>query len=182
MQRFIQGIDYLNNRHYIFIYHLIDPLTQELCYVGQTGDVIKRYDQHCTWRGCSSNHFKAWWIARLMTRDRKPIMTVVEAVRFDQADQSEHDAIRACWNAGHPLLNAISGKAIPRCLYLDRLLRSRMHLECGAFGNYPFEDAIKACWHCVDIRRGAQCWLQHAHKAGQKARGSRKRITLPNPY
>jgi predicted GIY-YIG superfamily endonuclease len=163
-----------------FIYTLIDPLTSEVCYVGQTDDVPRRYTQHLSWR--DGNVLKVRWVNNLVTSELKPIMEVIEAVEPDRANQAERDAIWRFWNSGSPLLNQLESTKLPPCVYYKRINESRIHTERRIFDSYGPAARIESCYHCRRIRFALRKWTDWAYNQGVKARRSKRRITMISPY
>lgn len=165
----------------IFIYTLTDPFTSEICYVGQTDDVEKRYAQHIKNR--HTTILKGRWMNNLtVTLKRNPIMTVIESVEPLEADRAELAAIYRYWDEGSPLLNRLSEKRIPPCVYNARIAASRIQTDYRFINPDWLRHLIEGCGHCINIRFYVRKWLDHAYEQGRKARRSGKRLLITSPY
>jgi predicted GIY-YIG superfamily endonuclease len=91
-----------------FIYVLIDPVItsyEEIFYVGQTADLLERFNQHCKDRSESA---KCERIEGIIRRGRLPIMrTVCWTASTREADFKEAYYIEYYRELGHPLTNRI---------------------------------------------------------------------------
>ena len=61
----------------LFIYSLIDPITNEVRYVGKTYNPEKRYKQHIYKSKIGKTH-RDFWIQKLIKIGQKPIINVIE--------------------------------------------------------------------------------------------------------
>lgn len=71
-----------------YIYRLIDPLTHETRYVGQTINPEKRLRQHLSQRDACAD--KREWVESLKAQGRQPIMEVLDAVEQDASRAERH--------------------------------------------------------------------------------------------
>jgi group I intron endonuclease len=69
-----------------FIYALKCPDTNNVMYVGQTTDVKKRKNQHCS-AGDKSN--KGLWVKSLLTQGKKPIFEIIEECDISEVNERE---------------------------------------------------------------------------------------------
>lgn len=60
-----------------YIYALVDPDTDEVRYIGKTGDPSKRLSQHCA-TGAKPTDERSRWIASLKAQAKKPKLVVIE--------------------------------------------------------------------------------------------------------
>jgi hypothetical protein len=99
----------LSNWPMVYFYTLSDPITKEICYVGQTSDPHTRFYQHCrTGKGhYDGNAQKTLWLFYLSAvHDALPIMTIVDCMIDNGSVQKrEYEIIEKMRNEGHPLLN-----------------------------------------------------------------------------
>ncbi len=65
----------------IYIYKLIDPITNEIRYIGKTKNkLVKRLYEHLTVRNLVPKNHKNHWIKQLLSNNTKPIIELVEIV------------------------------------------------------------------------------------------------------
>ena len=91
------------------IYKLIDPISNEIRYVGLTfNDLKQRLKSHCSEK--SSSH-KSNWIKNLKSKGLKPIIESIEdnVSTYDEVCVQEIYWIDKLKNEGHPLTNMASG-------------------------------------------------------------------------
>jgi len=86
-----------------YIYLLSDPLTNEIRYVGQTGDPGMRYEQHIS-RSANRPHVGEW-IGELKKVGAAPVMILVEECSKKEARKVEQNWITKCLFDGADLLN-----------------------------------------------------------------------------
>lgn len=89
-----------------YIYQLLDPLTKEIRYIGQTKDPERRLKQHLR---SSYKCYKTNWIKSLKTNDQTPKMLVFRCVSLDSIGREEEQWIEYYKNLGAPLTNHMSG-------------------------------------------------------------------------
>jgi len=89
------------------IYGLSDPETHELCYIGQTSNLERRWVQHVSSPGNlkNGNVFLTKWITDLAELGLKPVIKALAKVEDWMAFPTETAAIRQAIQDGHPLLN-----------------------------------------------------------------------------
>lgn len=94
------------------IYALLDPVTHDVCYVGQTKDVCRRKWQHSS---LSNNRHRdrmvCQWICDLLANDLKPIF--IELEQSADIDSREVYWIAEYKRRGARLLNMNDGGAAP---------------------------------------------------------------------
>lgn len=61
----------------IFIYKLIDPITNEIRYVGKTINLLKRLQTHIA-RSKTNTYHSARWIKSLLDKGVKPVIEIIE--------------------------------------------------------------------------------------------------------
>lgn len=91
------------------IYKLIDPITNEIRYIGLTfNDLKQRLKSHCNER---SNSHKSNWIKKLKSQGLKPIIESIEdnISSYDDCCEREIYWIEKHKVEGHPLTNMASG-------------------------------------------------------------------------
>lgn len=71
----------------IFIYGLIDPVTRQIRYVGQTNDLERRYQEHVN--NIEDTH-KGLWIQSLREKGRIPTLVILEIIE-DEAKSNYHE-------------------------------------------------------------------------------------------
>lgn len=89
-----------------FIYALVDPETNQVCYVGKANDPQYRYKGHLREK---NNAPKARWISGLKERGLKPLLNIVEEVPFAQWQEREMYWISYYHEQGCPLVNLSLG-------------------------------------------------------------------------
>lgn len=72
----------------IYIYILIDPLTNDIRYVGKTTNLARRLNAHIN-RAKQNKYHSARWINSLIQKDLKPIMTTIEECNEDNWEERE---------------------------------------------------------------------------------------------
>lgn len=125
----------------IYIYALIDPITNEICYIGQAADVNKRFRQHMLARR-NGNIPMHNWIMSLMGLKLEPIIQVLGVTDGSQANQREFKIIKKYWDEGHPLLNKnglgdISTSKKSRKEWAERLNNSEWCKQRSIVAIYP---------------------------------------------
>jgi hypothetical protein len=94
----------------ICIYTLVDPITNQIRYVGKTQlKVNKRLNAHITTSKLGSKSHKANWIRSLLEKDKKPTIEVIDEVSSEDWEFWETYWITQlrCW--GFNLTNLTSG-------------------------------------------------------------------------
>jgi group I intron endonuclease len=61
----------------IYIYKLIDPITNNVRYVGKTNNLVRRFSAHLK-RSKTNKYHSARWINSLLNKDLKPILEIIE--------------------------------------------------------------------------------------------------------
>lgn len=94
----------------IYIYKLIDPLTNEIRYVGKTKkNLIKRLYEHLTKRNLIPNNHKNNWIKKLLNSQLKPKIELLEIVNEDNWVEKEIYWIKYLKTIGCKLTNTSDG-------------------------------------------------------------------------
>jgi len=86
-----------------FVYGLVDPMTEEIRYIGQSKEPVRRCQKHC-----SNPHSEGLlsWIEELQTQDQKPEVVVLEGpLNRKEAYRSEAAWIAKARDSEWPLLN-----------------------------------------------------------------------------
>lgn len=65
------------------IYGLIDPITNELRYVGKTVDIKRRYKRHINEVNLHNSH-KDRWIRKLLNNNHIPEIIVIDLVKTNE--------------------------------------------------------------------------------------------------
>lgn len=90
-----------------FIYALIDPITEEVRYIGKSNNPRKRYINHTT-----SHHFqvhKSNWIKKLQSQGMQPILLILEEVPISNWQERERYWISYYREHGCNLINRTDG-------------------------------------------------------------------------
>ena len=94
-------LGYLRNEKYV-VYHMADPTDNQIRYIGQTTNGIKRIGHHFTPRALKAKSYKNSWIKSLKIKGVKPVVFVVhKADSFEQLNELEKAQIslfRKCVN------------------------------------------------------------------------------------
>jgi hypothetical protein len=89
-----------------YLYTLADPVTGDVRYVGQCGDVTTRFAGHMhEARSGSGNPAKSKWIGSLLANGMKPIMTIIAIAPLVDALRIEKTIIRKMRAEGYDLVN-----------------------------------------------------------------------------
>lgn len=79
------------------LYMLSDPRGLAQCYIGITGDLKRRYQNHLGQGAINGERRKVFWIQSLLALGLKPGLVVLdEGIPDDEALQAEEDAIAMC--------------------------------------------------------------------------------------
>lgn len=89
----------------VHIYGLIDPREKNICYVGQTKFLAKRYYMHCERPDHGGNKLKAAWIKELRREKRKPLLYIFETTCEKLAYEREAFWMVKTEELGFSLLN-----------------------------------------------------------------------------
>ena len=98
------------NQYTNYFYALSDPITFEVCYIGQTKYPKQRISQHkkaaFTFSG---NAYMTCWISGLWERSLEPVFEIIEKTTdletWMNPEKREYEIIQAYWAKGCPLLN-----------------------------------------------------------------------------
>ncbi len=94
----------------VLIYCLMDPLTGEIRYVGQTIKGNKRFKEHIKPSSLRKHTHKNHWIKSLINKDLKPIFNVLEYIEDNSIlDEREDYWINYHKSQGCNLTNAANG-------------------------------------------------------------------------
>lgn len=100
-----KDLSYQFDTHYI--YALVDPISKEFKYIGQTRNLKQRFDGHINSSSVysSGNKKKHEWIAQLRELGLKPDIKIIEECTFENALKRETYHIRQYFAKGCKLLN-----------------------------------------------------------------------------
>ena len=65
-----------------YIYELVDPITNEVRYIGQTVNTYNRLHTHLTEAKHGNSH-KNKWIRKLVKNGMRPILNVIDEIESD---------------------------------------------------------------------------------------------------
>lgn len=94
-----------------YIYHLVDPRDESICYVGSTNDPYKRYSAHISealklsCRGLIATNKKSIWIRELDELGLEPVLVIVGTCEREEATIEEIAEYYRQADAGAVLLN-----------------------------------------------------------------------------
>lgn len=91
----------------VYIYKLIDPITNEIRYVGKTINLKRRLRAHIT-RSKNKKHHTACWIQSLIKKGEHPIIEVIEECSEDNWQEREIYWIQE-YRKLHDLTNLLNG-------------------------------------------------------------------------
>lgn len=90
-----------------FIYALVDPITEQVRYIGKSNNPRKRYNAHLTdTRFCKH---KINWIKKLKEQSLVPVLQILEEVSQDTWQERERHWIAFYRQHGHDLINETDG-------------------------------------------------------------------------
>lgn len=94
-----------------YIYKLIDPITNEVRYIGQSDNIMRRFNEHisssCNENSNSYNTHKSCWIRKIKSKGLLPIIEVVEECdNLKQSNIRERYYIEKLTNDGYRLTNS----------------------------------------------------------------------------
>mgnify|MGYP000976296680 CR=1 FL=1 len=95
-----------------FIYSLVDPVTNEVRYIGKTSDLKNRYSRHlqkCYLEKYDKNTYKSNWIKSLLKVGEKPIMNIIQECDSSNVNELEIYWINKFKNDGYRLTNLSEG-------------------------------------------------------------------------
>lgn len=127
-----------------FVYHLIDPRTNEIKYVGITNNPKRRYLQHLTPSNLKIKTKKNSWIKSLLKINLKPSITIKYFCNKEDAFDNEKAEIKRLRDIGVDLKNSTDGGD---CVSEKTSLKRRIPI-CGININTQdivFLDKIKDC-------------------------------------
>jgi hypothetical protein len=94
-----------------YIYKLIDPITNEIRYIGQTDNIKRRYNDHMSSslnkNSSSYNTYKSCWIRKILNNNLLPIIEVIEECdTLEISNIREKYYINKLNNDGYKLTNS----------------------------------------------------------------------------
>jgi hypothetical protein len=94
-----------------YIYKLIDPITSEIRYIGQTDNIKRRYNDHMSSslnkNSSSYNTYKSCWIRKILNNNLLPIIEVIEECdTLETSNIREKYYINKLNNDGYKLTNS----------------------------------------------------------------------------
>lgn len=94
-----------------YIYKLIDPITNEIRYIGQTDNIKRRYNDHISSSFNENsdcyNTYKARWIRKLKSKDLSPFIEIIEECdNLELSNIREKYYIEKLTNEGYKLTNS----------------------------------------------------------------------------
>lgn len=94
-----------------YIYKLIDPITKEIRYIGQTDNLKRRFNDHLSSstniNSASYNTHKSCWIRKLINNGYEPIMEIVDSCEtLEQSNLLEKMYIEDFVEQGYRLTNS----------------------------------------------------------------------------
>lgn len=143
--------EFLDDQRYIYV--MVDPISREIVYIGQTDDVERRLEQHRSAR--YGQVLTAMWLDHLGINDLEPEIMVI-AIDARVIDGYEKMLIQQCWAAGHPLMNT---QFVPVfwSQKMNRLIQSEANKRmwfCG--GTAPTEEWKQNKWkHYAKLALGS---------------------------
>lgn len=88
------------------VYLLIDPITDEVCYVGISHKPLRRLKEHLQ---TNNNIYFSYWVNWLNDHNTKPIIRCLTGlIDLQKARKIEREEIERQWSNGSPLLNVQS--------------------------------------------------------------------------
>jgi hypothetical protein len=87
----------------VYLYALKDPITQEVRYVGQSNQPLRRLAEHLT--DHQNNQAKAAWIEDLRSQNKEPLIEILEEVQGKDTPEREVWWIAHYQWQGHHLTN-----------------------------------------------------------------------------
>jgi len=92
----------------VYIYALVDPRTDEVRYVGKTGNVVRRMTHH-VWEAKRPTNHRTCWIAGLLCDGVRPRLLVLEEVPNNSWQDAERRHIAVFRQVGANLTNGTDG-------------------------------------------------------------------------
>lgn len=94
---------------FTYIYTLSCPETLAVRYVGKTNNTYYRLVSHLSPKNLSKNTYSARWIKGLLDRGLKPVLNVIEEVKFEEWQEAERKWIKHYRVLGCKLCNLTDG-------------------------------------------------------------------------
>lgn len=92
-----------------YIYTLSCPETLAVRYVGKTNDTRHRLAGHLSPKNTSKKTWSARWIKGLLDRGLKPVLNIIEEVKFEEWQEAERKWIKHYRDLGCKLCNLTDG-------------------------------------------------------------------------
>lgn len=94
-----------------YIYTLSDPNTLKIRYIGQTNNIVRRFNDHLSSslneNSNTYNTYKARWIRKIMSNNKNPIINIIhECNTLDESNKLESLYIEKYTNEGYKLTNS----------------------------------------------------------------------------
>lgn len=135
-----------------YIYTLVDPVTNEIRYVGKTVNLKARLSKHLYWSSLKNNKdYKSNWIKKLLRNKLVPIMNIVQKIDEKYWKECEIYWISYFKGIGCPLTNTDPGGLGMRRGYKPSKETIRKMVETRKKNGYiPSKETIKKG---IDTRR-----------------------------
>lgn len=107
------------------VYLLIDPITDEVCYVGSSSRPLRRLKEHLK---TNDNIYFSYWAGWLEDHNTRPTVRCVTGLISSKKAKKEEDAeIKRQWANGAPLLNVQSIPLEDKTSILPRIENSQWY-------------------------------------------------------
>lgn len=95
----------------VYIYILIDPITNKIRYVGQSTTPKVRYRDHINYAKRNNDNYHVYnWIRKLLNDNKKPILKIIETCEnYSKANEYEKKWIKHYKDNGENLTNIFNG-------------------------------------------------------------------------
>lgn len=121
-----------------YIYGLCDPDTKEIYYIGHSVDPWYRFYGHIS-AANRENSFRDRWVRGILKSGKRPELTILAVVGYDNAKKEESRYIREFKLLNPKLTNMVGaredGKKIISQEQIDRLYRTRYFMKHGYYPN-----------------------------------------------
>lgn len=110
-----------------FIYALVDPVSEQVRYVGKSNNPSERIKSHVRTAPFDKTH-KAYWIRNLIKNGQQPKLMILEQVDITEWEQKEQYYIQSFHQAGCKLTNGNAGglgEISPTLEVREKLARAR---------------------------------------------------------
>ena len=95
----------------ITIYGLIDPRTMKIKYIGQTNNIVDRYDRHL-YSSITNKSRYSNWIATLRFNKLEPILVILDTCSIEERYILEEKYIKLFSNSSNEIVNTIHNENI----------------------------------------------------------------------